>query len=56
MKENLGNMIKVMVLARLQSEGKFLENLNKEEINFYVNDAAQDLKFALDMIAANGRY
>ena len=49
-REELHQMVKVMVLAGIQADGKKLSDLTPEEINERSESAARDLKFALEII------
>ncbi len=49
-RDELKDLVMVMVLARLQAEGKTFETISQEELLAIVKEAADDLKVAADAI------
>lgn len=45
----LKQQIFVLVLAKLQSQGRDLQDLTTEELNAVALEAAQDVKFAMEI-------
>lgn len=51
----LHDMTMVMVLARLQAEGKKAATMSRDQMQPYIDDAVADIKLALDLTGTEVR-